>query len=171
MFGNIGTALRPGSPFGGSSPNSTGTNIQASSNPAGGLFGLMGVGARNGFGAGSFGGVMPPGPGGGVGTGGFNGGLVTPGLQLTPPSDPSPPQPSPTGSSALHSSGLPNQAPAGVNSQLWSSILQHLQQTNYGAQARGGPATRPQSGWRPLPSTMQPQPMSRAGGSAFMGAY
>lgn len=97
MFGNIGAAmLRPGSQLtGGSSPNSTGTNLQASSNPAGGLFGLLGAPKQGsggaalgspsgGFSFGNMGGIFgnpsqPPSPfgGGSVGTGFWQPGMGT----------------------------------------------------------------------------------------------
>ena len=59
----------------------------------------------------------------------------------------------------MHASGLPTQPPAGISPQLWSSVLQHLQTTNFGAQAqqRGAPTVGP-SRAAPLPMTAQPMP-------------
>jgi hypothetical protein len=127
MFGNIGTALgsnlRPANggaalgvtAAGGLSPNSTGTNTQASSNPAGGYFNF-GNQRQQPTGA-----VSMPGNG-----------------------------------AAMHASGLPKQPPSGINPQLWSSVLQHLQQTNFGKQQ----------------TQMQTQPinMNQRTGAAFVGA-
>lgn len=79
-------------------------------------------------------------------------------------------QPVQSMASALHPSGLPTQPPGGVNPQLWSSVLQHLNQTNFSHPAQQGrpqmpqpqaqgPSLQPQLGaappnWSPLPSQM-----------------
>jgi hypothetical protein len=69
--------------------------------------------------------------------------------------------------SPMHASGLPNQAPGGIHPQLWSSILSHLQQTNFRPQhgAGGAPPAAP-ARWAPLPSMM---PQRGGGGTSFMG--
>lgn len=81
--------------------------------------------------------------------------------------------------SQTHSSGLPTQPPAGISPQLWSSVLQHLQSTNFGQPQQRAPAAsapaaacmkRPAApvpapvatctkAWRPLPSPST-QPIS-----------
>jgi hypothetical protein len=157
MYGNIGgslgttgnTQLRA---LPGSSPNSTGTNMQAVSAPA-----------TNGV-------RLPPSspppfaynPNFGLkpGAPAPNGAplLQAPGnISATF---------SPTSASSTHASGLPNQPPSGINPQLWSSVLQHLQQTNFGK------STAPQSQMPTLqrpPQTPMMNTQPRTGG--FMGAF
>lgn len=58
---------------------------------------------------------------------------------------------------ATHASGLPTKPPAGINPKLWSSVLQHLQQTNFGKNQQA-------------PNTAAPMPsMPRQSGTGFIG--
>jgi hypothetical protein len=135
------------------------------------------VGSPNSPGAGpnfgSFGGMAPPPPatpfaGTQLPTG--NAGIYTGGMNLSPvPQQGAGMQqqgiPGAV-ANAMHASGLPNQAPGGIHPQLWSSILSHLQQTNFRPQHGAGGA--PPARWAPLPSMMS-QRGGGGGGTSFMG--